>query len=553
MVKLENISNKKELFQEFFTWTFDDSRIINKSVSLLSEIDLSLCPDYMDSNIYYPTQFKAFFETKAMQRLSKISQLGLAINDCPNLYHNRLEHSKGTYYRKTEELLYNFQNSEWKNYIENNNLKLYIIAELLKIAGHDIGHPPLSHAFEEHILQKRSVHEEIGQRIMLENKEIQNIYSSISPYLHSIMSELYNSNILNFKQHDESNYDVDRLDYLSRDNLYFGLSQKIIPQNYDIVSISVNPDGTPKCKKDLSICENSNGTSYIDVYHYSSLPEIEKLLNLREQRYKDIYFSQNTCAYESCLKSFFDAFSSSNTNVGKYLQSTVFELKNSQIENINLDDYIEFDEIKFYSELLDIAEFHEDKNIRDLATMIIPNMKSFLNLIYSHLNLHNKNANYTNYEKDLLRKIKKLISSDSVLANNLRNKNFAKNNILFLPEDFSFGENNYLINSQNSKIKSYKKDFPIYIRNKKGYIFELSTHPDRTYNWDSKCTFVRSKFVFLPYLRFKGISEDVITKLKSKYNSTSQSFNKIEEIYKFNLNPLKIEHKIEEIFTDFEH
>ena len=38
---------------------------------------------------------KKFFETKAMKRLGRISQLGLAINNFPNLYHSRLEHSNG--------------------------------------------------------------------------------------------------------------------------------------------------------------------------------------------------------------------------------------------------------------------------------------------------------------------------------------------------------------------------------------------------------------------------------------------------------------------------
>lgn len=144
----------------------------------------------MDSNIYYPTQFKAFFETKAMQRLNRISQLGLSIIELSYFIQYRLEHSKELIIEKLRISLY-LQNSAWRKYIEDNNLKLYIIAELLKIAGHDIGHPPLSHAFEEHIIQKRGIHEEIGKKIMLENPEVLNIYSSISPSLHSIMNELY--------------------------------------------------------------------------------------------------------------------------------------------------------------------------------------------------------------------------------------------------------------------------------------------------------------------------------------------------------------------------
>lgn len=114
MLRLENVENKKQAFQIFFMWLFDDDRIIDKSIVLYDEIDFALCSSYCDPNIYYPAQIKRFFDTQAMNRLSRISQLGLAINNHPNLYHSRLEHSKGVYYRKVEEFFYNFQDSSWK-------------------------------------------------------------------------------------------------------------------------------------------------------------------------------------------------------------------------------------------------------------------------------------------------------------------------------------------------------------------------------------------------------------------------------------------------------
>ena len=57
--------------------------------------------------------------------------------------------------------------------------------------------------------------------------------------------------------------------------------------------------------------------------------------------------------------------------------------------DVDLNKFLEWDDIKLYSEILDIAENHEDKNIRDLATMLIPNMDSFLNMLYSHLQVKN--------------------------------------------------------------------------------------------------------------------------------------------------------------------
>ena len=180
-MNLENLESKEPLIRDFFTWLFDDDRIINKEVILEKEIDLTLAPYYMDPNIYFPKQIFDFFNTKAMKRLGRVSQLGLVINDFPNTYHNRLDHSKGVYYRKLEEMLYNFQNPDWKKNIESQKMKLYLLADLIKMAGHDIGHFPFSHAFEEQVFHCHGIHEEAGKKIMLEDPEIINVLNIISP------------------------------------------------------------------------------------------------------------------------------------------------------------------------------------------------------------------------------------------------------------------------------------------------------------------------------------------------------------------------------------
>lgn len=111
-------------------------------------------------------------------------------------------------------------------------MKLTLIAELIKVAGHDIGHFPLSHAFEEQVFQTHGAHEIIGQRLMLENPEIQSVLLSISDDLPEVLSSLYSKPVLNFSAHDESSYDVDRLDYVSRDALY-----KEIPYHFTLQNI----------------------------------------------------------------------------------------------------------------------------------------------------------------------------------------------------------------------------------------------------------------------------------------------------------------------------
>ena len=91
----------------------------------------------------------------------------------------------------TQKPTYKSKSYPMKNYIEKHNLKLYLLADLIKMAGHDIGHLPLSHAMEEQIYSSHGAHEILGQRIILEESEIQEILTSISPDLPKILKELY--------------------------------------------------------------------------------------------------------------------------------------------------------------------------------------------------------------------------------------------------------------------------------------------------------------------------------------------------------------------------
>ena len=552
MIRLEDIETKQNLFYDFFIWLFDDKRIKNRNISLTKEIDLSLCRDYLDSNIYYPEQIKAFFECKPMKRLCRISHLGLVANENPNMYHNRLEHSKGVYYRKLEEFFYNFQNPEWVKFIENNNLKLYLIADLIKMAGHDIGHLPYSHAMEEQLLNKRGAHEDIGKRIMLEFPEIQTILSSISPELPSIMSELYNNKILNFSKHDESNYDNDRIDFLVRDSLYNGEPIYLPIQTYKSVRIDTDENGEPIYNSDYSISENSLGNSYIDVYDFSSLEEIEKALILHEKQYKEIYVSPKVQGFERCINSFIKAFLSTESEIGKNLRNYFLTLKKSKVENLDLNAFIDFDEIDLYSELLDIAEFYDEPNIRDLATMIIPQISSFLNIIYSHLQVYDKTQKYSDSDKIFLKKVKRIISGNSQLSINLRNKDYITDNIIFLPKKntsfLSENEQN-MISSYQYNLNSYKTSKPIYVRDSLGKIYELSHNPDRKHNWEDKNIILQSSFIYIPYLRFNGVSEDVIKKIENLYKNPSYEKRTFQKT-KVNLQPLQVGHKMEDVFLE---
>ncbi len=528
---LQNVATKEEIIKDFFTWLFDEPSVQNKSVKLYSEVDLSLAHDYLDPKIYYPTQFTHFFETPAMKRLGRISQLSFSVNEFPNTYHHRLEHSKGVYNRKLEELVYNFKSSEWKAYIEKHNLKLYLIAELIKIAGHDIGHFPFSHAMEEQLYGYHGAHEIIGQRIMLENQDIHNVLVSISPKLPDILNKLYEYNFLNFKAHDESSYDVDRIDYISRDSMYVGSPVNIRTLSY------------------TSLPCFSHSEPFVDVYNQYSLSEIENLLNLREFGYDTLYMSENEQATECVINVFFKAFLESNSKTGSRLQTFLNSFSNTDINNANIEEFLKWDDIEIYKELFDIAEHHEDKNVRKLATLIIPRIDSFLNLLYSLLDCRQTKA-YSKSDAEFLKNIKRLIQSNSDLIKDLSNPDFMNENIISLKPS-SLLENlkgKGVISSFDYPFKAYNPKEPIYLFTKDGTISDLSEHPDRTRQWHNTSKKMHYDFTYVPVLKMHGFTDEEINTIRK--NSTLDKTIVPHE--KLNMSPLQVGHSMKNYFSNMD-
>ena len=496
---IQNIENKEPIIKEFYTWLFDDSRIINKNVNLQKEIDLSLTPFYSDPNIYYPKQIADFFETKAMKRLGRISQLALAVNE--------------------------YTNPEWKKYIEDNNLKLNLFACLIKMAGHDIGHFPLSHVFEESIYNKHDAHEVIGKKIILEDEEIQQLLSSISPFLNDVIKELFEKKTFNLSFHDEGNFDVDRLDYISRDSLYIGVPFNSKSLLYKKVAIKTDLSGKPILKEDFSLSKENNGHNYIDVYDYSSLEYIETFLHTRFNNYKKIYMSKKTKIAESAIKAFMDIFTSEKQTYGIDLYNYLLYLKNTDINSIDINEFLKWDDIYFYSQIIEIAKNHSDVNVRNLACMIIPSLKPFLNVIYSHLNVKNCKK-YSEKDMIFLKTIKKIIYGNDEFSRNIKNPNFLYentfivNNINDLPNDFDKN----LINTFSYRLIGYNEKSPIYVSSSNGKIYELSHHPERTTDWGNLHEDLNLNYIYIPYLKFFKFSDSQITEFSNLLETASSQY-----------------------------
>jgi len=168
-------------------------------------------------------------EHRYFQRLRRIKQLGLTNLVYPGANHTRFHHAIGAMHLMTKAI----------GTLRSKGVQVTDIEEeaaLVAILLHDIGHGPFSHVMEHAIVQDIE-HEQISLAFMkLLNKEFNGrlddairIFEDTYPkkFLHQLVS---------------SQLDVDRLDYLTRDSFYTGVSEGIIGLDRIIEMLNVADD-----------------------------------------------------------------------------------------------------------------------------------------------------------------------------------------------------------------------------------------------------------------------------------------------------------------------
>ena len=149
------------------------------------------------------------------QRLRRIHQMALAYLVYPGAVHTRLHHSLGAYHLMCMAL------SELKA----KGVEITADEEIATKAAillHDIGHGPFSHALEEEFLSGID-HEELGIHIM---KKMNVEFNGELDLCISIFQNKYPKKFLH--QLVSGQLDVDRMDYLTRDSYFTGVSEGVI-------------------------------------------------------------------------------------------------------------------------------------------------------------------------------------------------------------------------------------------------------------------------------------------------------------------------------------
>lgn len=375
------------------------------------------------------------------------------------------------------------------------------------------------------------------------------MFNSIDPKFKDIMQEVIDKDPLNFIAHDEGNYDVDRMDYLLRDSLYKGcFIENYTHEQYEQMDVCVDESGNVIKNSDGSLLlahDNEDGkylTKKIDIYPYSSLKQIEGFLERRVQAYKDIYFSEKTQVGDFFEGRFINKVVDDNKSYGEAqeLKKFINDLRKYGV-NIDLNEFLKWDDIKFYSCCIDVGELSEDENLRAYTGLIIPHLSALMNLTYSHLDLKNsKDEGYKNLDeedKQFLKKIKCLIQTNEGLGRILKTPSFYKNNCFATSDVNKINEIKKNLGSKvfyaDATVYGYKDRVPVYIKDDDGRVYDLDEHPKRACNWDERKEKISVAFCAIPELKLQGLQNEEIDNIRNMF--TGQCNPDVDEKCKCNM------------------
>ncbi|MDG1675098.1 MAG: HD domain-containing protein [Flavobacteriales bacterium] len=203
-----------------------------------------------------------------MQRLRRISQLGLSHLVYPGAVHNRFHHAVGCMHLMQEAI----------DSLRNKGVDITEAeaeAACLAILLHDVGHGPFSHALEHSIVQGVN-HEDVSALIMGRlNEEMGGALDLAieifndhhpKPFLHQLVS---------------SQLDMDRLDYLARDSFYSGVTEGKV--------------GSERIIKMLNVVDGQLCVEEKAIY------SIEKFIVARRLMYWQVYLHRTVLSAEHML------------------------------------------------------------------------------------------------------------------------------------------------------------------------------------------------------------------------------------------------------------
>lgn len=229
-------------------------------------------------------------DTKEVQRLRRIKQLGTSQYTFHGAEHSRFSHSLGVYEitRRIVDMFERNYPDEW-----NPDMRLLTLCAALL---HDVGHGPFSHTFEKIF---DTDHEKITTDIILsEETEINRVLKRVSLDFPNQVASVIT------KEHDNpqvvqlisSQIDADRMDYLQRDAFFTGATYGAFDLSRILRVIRPYKDGIAFQYQGLHAVEDyvvSRFQMYMQVYFHPASRGMEVTLDRLLFRAKQLYKEKN--------------------------------------------------------------------------------------------------------------------------------------------------------------------------------------------------------------------------------------------------------------------
>ncbi len=207
-------------------------------------------------------------EHPSFQRLRRIKQVGMSHLVYPGANHTRFHHAIGAMHLMQLAIT---SLKEKGVSISDEEINGALVAILL----HDIGHGPFSHSLE-YALVKNVSHESISGLMM---ERLNQEFNGQLTLGISIFEGKYHKKFLH--QLVSSQLDMDRLDYLSRDSFYTGVSEGVISNQRIIKMLDVKDDMLVVEEKGIYSIEKfivARRLMYWQVYLHKTVVSAERLL-----------------------------------------------------------------------------------------------------------------------------------------------------------------------------------------------------------------------------------------------------------------------------------
>jgi HD superfamily phosphohydrolase len=243
------------------------------------------------------------------QRLRRIYQMAFAHLVYPGAVHSRLHHSLGAYH-----LMYNALNELKKKGVEISAEEE--LAAKLAILLHDVGHGPYSHTLENELI--KDVHHEAISILIMQalNEEFKGQLSMAI----EIFTNKYPRRFL--YQLLSGQLDMDRMDYLTRDSFFTGVSEGVIGYDRILKMLTVHNGELMVEEKAIYSIEKflvSRRLMYWQVYLHKTVLSAEMMLVKIIRRAKELIANGIKTEAATPALNFFLQSQTSSTHVNEHL------------------------------------------------------------------------------------------------------------------------------------------------------------------------------------------------------------------------------------------